>query len=382
MYWSFIWITASLLTLYCALILVYRQWLVRLPVFHLPEHITPAHRFSVIIPARNEEVFIGACLQSVLTQQYPADHFEVIVINDHSTDQTESIIRRFQQRHPNLHLLNLADYTGTENLNAYKKKAIELAISTARYEWIITTDADCVVSDQWLRFYNGYIQQKDPVFIAAPVCFTDGTDFLSRFQELDFISLQAITAAAVSAGMHSMCNGANLGYRKDVFEEVGRFSGVDHLASGDDMLLMHKIKTRYPERLGYLYASEVIVRTEPMRSWHDFLNQRIRWASKADAYQDKSIFGSLLLVYLTNAALLVALIWGLFTEKGITNWLLLVSAKTVMELSLMIPASRFYQKENSLWWFPLMQPFHITYTVVAGWLGKFGSYQWKGRAVK
>jgi cellulose synthase/poly-beta-1,6-N-acetylglucosamine synthase-like glycosyltransferase len=382
MYWLFIWITASLLTLYCVLILVYRQWLVRLPLFHLSNSTVPSHRFSVIIPARNEEAVIGACLQSVLTQQYPVSLFEVIVIDDHSTDRTASIIQDFQQHYKNLHLLNLADHTKKGVLNSYKKKAIEIAVSVAQYEWILTTDADCTVTHQWLKAYDDCIQQKDAVFVAAPVCFAERGTFLSRFQQLDFISLQAITAAAVSAGIHSMCNGANIAYRKDVFEEVGRFRGVDALASGDDMFLMHKIKTRYPDRLDYLYAQEAIVTTAPMRSWKDFLNQRIRWASKADAYQDTSIFWSLLLVYLTNAALFIALIWGCFADNGIKNWLILILAKTVMELSLMIPAARFYERGDSLWWFPLMQPFHITYTVIAGWLGKFGSYQWKGRQVK
>ncbi len=383
MYWPLITITTVLLLGYCVLILLYRQWFLRLPLF------VPAAggnggttRFSVIIPARNEEDNITACLLSILKQDYKGDAYEVIVINDHSTDKTEEIVIALQQHHSNLRLLNLRDYLDGRELNAYKKKAIELAISEAGGDWIVTTDADCTVGPQWLSTLNQFIDRTDPVFVAAPVMFTNKGSFLSVFQLLDFISLQGITAAAVSAGYHTMCNGANIAYRKDAFYAVGQFKGIDTIASGDDMLLMHKIKMAYPGRIGYLFARESIVRTEPMYTWSGFINQRIRWASKADQYRDRSIFWTLVLVYTLNAALLFLLATGLFYENGLSNWLLLVAAKTIVELSFMIPVARFYGQAASLVWFPFMQPLHILYTVVAGWLGKFGTYRWKGRAVK
>lgn len=380
MYQFFFVITIVLLLAYCLLILLYRRWLLRSPQFSSNTKEARTH-FSVIIPARNEEDHIGNCLESLFAQSYPADFFEVIVINDHSTDRTEAVVHSFQQHHPNLRLLNLNELLNGEKLNAYKKKAIELAIAESTGNWIVTTDADCTVGPDWLLMYDHFIQEKDPVFVAAPVMFRHTGSFLSAFQLLDFISLQGITAAAVSAGYHSMCNGANIAYRKDVFYEVGQFRGIDQIASGDDMLLMHKIKQAYPHRLGYLFSQKAIVTTEPMHDWKSFLNQRIRWASKADKYQDRSIFPVLALVLAVNALLLLLLIWGGFVKGGWTNWLLLIALKTLVELSLMIPAADFFQKRAVLAWFPFMQPFHILYTVIAGWLGKFGSYQWKGRTV-
>lgn len=381
MYWPIVVITALVLLAYCLLILVYRHWFLRLPLFELNKHIQPQAKFSVIIPARNEETNIQNCLRSILEQDYPAELFEVIVINDHSTDQTENMIRSMQEQYNNLRLLNLTDYLDGKQLNAYKKKAIEIAIGQSKGEWIVTTDADCMAGNHWLRLYDAYIQEKKPVFVAAPVMFTNDHSFISVFQLLDFISLQGITAAAVSAGYHTMCNGANIAYRKDVFYEVGQFKGIDNLASGDDMLLMHKIKQKYPTGLGYLFCDGAIVTTAPMPDWKGFFNQRIRWASKADKYNDKKIFWILALVYAVNALLLVLFCWGIFTENGINNWLVLVVAKTIIELSLVIPVAKFYGHVNALPWFPLMQPFHIFYTVIAGWLGKFGTYQWKGRQV-
>ena len=145
---------------------------------------------------------------------------------------------------------------------------------------------------------------------------------------------------------------------------------------------MYKIKQQYPDQLGYLYCKEAIVTTAPMPDWKSFFNQRIRWASKADKYQDKSIFWILLLVYSVNALLFILFFWSLLIEGGIVNWLVLIIAKTLIELSLMLPVATFYSQRKALVWFPIMQPFHIFYTVIAGWLGKFGTYQWKGRSVK
>jgi cellulose synthase/poly-beta-1,6-N-acetylglucosamine synthase-like glycosyltransferase len=373
-------ITAVLLAVYCILILIYRYWFRRLPVFELSKDIQPQHRFSVIIPARNEAAIISSCLLSVLQQNYPSELFEVIVINDHSTDDTESIIRGLQTDHPNLVLINLADHLNGE-LNSYKKKAIEIGIAQSKGDWIVTTDADCFAQPNWLRSIDGMIQQQQPVFVAAPVMFTNDGHLLSVFQVLDFISLQGITAASVSAGYHTMCNGANIAYKKEAFYHVGGFKNIDQLASGDDMLLMHKIKQAYPNGIAYLFSQQAIISTEPMHNWKSFLNQRIRWASKADKYRDRSIFWVLLLVYLTNLGLLLLLLVGPFVEKGFQQWLLLVLIKTLAEMSFMVPVGRFYQQEGTLGWFPMMQPFHILYTVIAGWLGKFGSYQWKGRKV-
>ncbi len=382
MYLTGIIIIIILLTGYGLLILLYRKWYLQLPLFRIDPSIAAGNFFSVIIPARNEETGIQQCLSSVLQQQYPSELFEVIVINDHSTDQTENIIREMQQQHANLQLINLADHLQGKELNAYKKKAIEIAIGQSKGNWIVTTDADCHVSVHWLKAINAFIFEKDPVFVAAPVMFTNDTSFLSVFQLLDFISLQGITAASVSAGYHSMCNGANIAYRKDVFYNVGQFTNIDQLASGDDMLLMHKIKEKYPAQMGYLFCEEAIVTTPPMPDWKSFFNQRIRWASKADKYRDKSIFWVLSLVYAVNLALLLLLLVSPFIENAFCFFLCLVIAKTLIELSFMIPVAWFFKQAGSLLWFPLMQPLHITYTVIAGWLGKFGTYQWKGRKVQ
>ena len=189
-----------------------------------------------------------------------------------------------------------------------------------------------------------------------------------------------------------MCNGANMAYERKAFYAAGGFAGIDNVASGDDMLLMHKIYTLYPERVMFLKSKEAIVKTIPVHTIKAFFQQRIRWASKADKYDDKRILPVLVLVYIFNCLMLVLPLIAVFNnvQYSIFNsqcsifklWLLLLILKIAAELFFLFPVATFFGKKNILWFFPLMQPFHIIYTVIAGWLGKFGKYTWKERSVK
>lgn len=373
------WLGAAILLLgaYAALLLLYRYWLKQLQPVAVLDSFQPTVQFTILIPARNEEQTIAACLQSIQQLNYPKGLTEVIVIDDFSEDATAAVVENFT----NVKLIELKDVV-KEQINSYKKKAIETGIEQARGTYIITTDADCTVPKNWLRNFAWMIQQHQSEFIAAPVAIKEESSFIKLFQSLDFLSLQGITAASVGAGFHSMCNGANLCYSKKAFAAVDGFKEVDHIASGDDMLLMYKIQRLFPKLVHHCYSSESIVLTNPVETAKDFFRQRIRWASKADQYKDKRIFWVLLLVYLLNFFLLTLLIAGFFKTE---LWILLVASlfvKTIVELIFLIPVVRFFKKQLLLMWFPLMQPFHIVYTVIAGWLGKFSNYSWKGREVK
>ncbi len=345
-------------------------------------NLVPSIFFTVIIPARNEEEQIKSCLQSVLNQNYPKHLFEVIVADDYSTDNTAGVVKRLQTDHSNLHLLQLEKLLQNKPLNSYKKKAIDLAIQQSQGEWIVTTDADCIVSNKWLANFSNFVAENKSVFIAAPVKFINTGSFVSIFQCLDFISLQGITAASVNAGFHSMCNGANLAYNKKVFFEVGGFKGIDNIASGDDMLLMHKIYAKYKNGVHYLFSQKSIVQTLPMPTWKAFFNQRIRWASKADKFDDKRIIAVLFFIYFFNLSFALVPFTAIWYNNVAWYWLGMLAAKTIIDLRFMVPVAKFFKEEKLLWWFPVMQPFHIAYTITAGWLGKFGKYTWKGRVVK
>ena len=374
-------ISCLLLSGYALLILYYRiQW-GRIPEYR-PADKELQHPVSItlIIPARNEEERITRCLQSIRSQHYPAAHLQVIVVDDHSNDRTAELVREFEGLP--VELIHLADHPVSGQEFAYKKRAISLAINKARGELIVTTDADCTAASGWLHMLSAFYRETGALCMVMPVRYPDGGGLLHRFQLLDFLALQGITGAAVHSATHSMCNGANLAYTKAVFESVGGFSGIDHIASGDDMLLLHKIYQQFPGRVAYVKSPDVIVTTQPPATLREFFRQRIRWASKASHFQDRRIFLVLLLVYVLNVWILALMVAALFSAEYRLHALLLVVVKTSVELLFLWRVADFFSCRAPLFWFPFAQPFHVLYTVISGWLGKFGRYSWKGRTVR
>jgi cellulose synthase/poly-beta-1,6-N-acetylglucosamine synthase-like glycosyltransferase len=178
-----------------------------------------------------------------------------------------------------------------------------------------------------------------------------------------------------------MCNGANLAYEKKAFNEVQGFRDIDDIPSGDDMLLMYKIYKKYPDQVFFLKNKNAVVATKPEATWSGFVNQRVRWASKADKYDDKRIFWTLLLVYVLNLLFAVLLIACFWNKSYLILLFVLILLKLAIEYPFVKSAATFFNQQRLMTYFPLMQPLHIIYTIAIGWLGKFGSYQWKGRKV-
>lgn len=376
----FLLILFFLLVIYAILIDYYRRAWNNMPVEDAPKHM-PSAFISVIVAVRNEEKNIAALLSSLEQQLYPEHLYEVIVVDDRSTDNTwDELMKRAQDAHPPV-CLRLQEKPG-EAVVAYKKKAIETGIAAAKGQLIVTTDADCRFHSQWLVMLADHYERTGAKFIAAPVTMAGKGNLLNIFQSLDFLTLQGITGASVYKKFHTMCNGANLAYDKAAFAEVNGFAGIDNIPSGDDMLLMHKIFKNYPGKVHYLKNKMAIVVTEPAHSWKEFFHQRIRWASKASHYNDKRIFWVLLLVYLINAGLLVLGIASLWESTWLFFLVLLLIAKLLIEFPFVNAIAIFYDQQYLMKYFPFMQPLHILYIVVAGWLGKFGSYEWKGRKIK
>ena len=358
---------------YSILILYYWQSWKAIPEFKASLPATDI-TISVIIPARNEKENIGLLLKALQQQNYPEHLTEIIVVDDHSADGTAGVVQQFSLAK----LILLKE----DSINSYKKKAIETGIAAATGELIVTTDADCIPPANWLKTIAACKEEYNAVFIAAPVVFSTNNSLLQVFQSLDFLVLQGITAASVHKKIHSMCNGANLAYEKKAFEAVNGFSGIDTIASGDDMLLMHKIASQYPGQIHYLKTNDAIVTTSPMKTWREFFNQRIRWASKAKNYDDKRITAVLLLVYIFNLSFLVLLVAGFWCYYYWLYFAGLWIAKTIIEWPFVSSVAGFFDKKSLMKYFFFFQPLHIFYTIFSGLLGQFGKYEWKGRKVK
>ncbi|HLA58906.1 MAG TPA: glycosyltransferase, partial [Puia sp.] len=228
-----------LLLIYALLIFYYHRTWDRIPSPTQPLQDTLNIKVSVIIPARNEALRIGKCLDSLLAQSYPKEFTEIVVVNDFSTDNTVILVAEHALP---AKLINLSDHI-SGFINSYKKKAIETGIAHSSGELIICTDADCSMGKDWIRVLVNAYKKEDLQFIAAPVKIISNRTWLSVFQTLDFISLQGITGAAVYKNLYPMCNGANLAYTRKAYNAVGGFWEINHIASGDDMLLMKKIQS-------------------------------------------------------------------------------------------------------------------------------------------
>ncbi len=380
---TLIFIVSLLLTsAYVALMYTYsRGWELQ-DDFTMPylEH-QPALFISVIIPARNEEKNIGACLASMLNQDYPKDRFEIIVVDDHSDDDTALIVSSFANR--NVRCIKLFDYLGDKKeMNSFKKAALTAGVKESKGELIVTTDADCIAPNHWLRYVEAISQKEQSLVVVAPVIFSCDDSLLQIFQLIDFMSMQGITAAAHRMRLGNMSNGANFAFSKDAFHKVGGYKGVDQLASGDDYLLMMKLNKMEPGRVSYLKTREAIITTTPQPDWRSFLQQRIRWASKSGKYDDTRLTLILILVYLFNLSFLVVFIAGFF-DAILFRWLAgMLLIKILSELVFLRPVAKFFGKESVLKYHPFLQPLHIVYIVIAGLLGFAGGYKWKGRRVR
>ncbi len=342
-------------------------------------------KVTVVVPARNEEQNLDYCLQAIMKQNYNLSLLQIIVVDDFSTDATTTIVKKYA---PQVQLLQLQNFITESEKKSFKKRAVALGVQQAKGELIIGTDADCIMTENWISNIVSFYEKTNAQFIAAPVQLVSSLNNVSSvfktvniFQTLDFTTLQGITAASVFKNFYTMCNGANLAYTKKAFLQVGGFSGIDHLASGDDMLLMHKIKMKFPNQVQYLKSKKAIVQTLAVPTWKSFFAQRIRWSSKATHYNDKKIFYTLLLVYFLNVTALLQIISLFFIP---TNWglvLIFIVIKAVVEFWFLKPVLKFYNQGNLKNWFWIFQPIHILYVVIAGWFGKFGKVKWKDRTI-
>ncbi|MFY7963529.1 MAG: glycosyltransferase, partial [Chitinophagaceae bacterium] len=349
-------IASVFLLVYSILILTYATWYKAIRPFRLANDYRSENSFSIIIPARNEAKNIAKCIHSVCNNNYPSNLFEVFVVDDFSEDETAAIVAQLQQQYQNLNLIQLSKVVDKTNLNSYKKKSIEVGIANASNDFIVCTDADCIVPENWLKNFDAHLQKTRAVFVAAPVEFFKEKTLLSEFQYIDFLAMQCITAAAVSNGFQTMCNGANLVYSRNVFYRVDGFKGIDTIASGDDMLLMEKIKAKFHNQVNYLFSKDVVVKTPAAATISEFLNQRIRWASKSKNYKDVNVIMVLILVYSLNVGLFFGLLLGLFNISLLLKILCLIVVKSVVEYYFLYQSKNLFSTFSYVK-FLMLQPF-------------------------
>jgi len=332
---------------------------------------------SVIIPSRNEEDNIRKLLDDLAESTYKKNNFEIIVVNDHSTDSTWDIVSNWVKEHSavglNIKLVQLEDEKG-------KKAAISKGISKATGEVIVTTDADCRISGSWINEIAGGVGNSELVF--GPVMLLDDGSFFSRLQSLEIMVLQVVGAATWNLGFPTMCNGANLAYKKKAFEKVQGFSGNQHIASGDDEFLMHKIYRVEPGKIQFIKSRDAIVYTQPLQSVVQFVNQRKRWAGKWKGYNHAPSRLLAIFIFLVNLGFTIGMI-GIFLEfMGLIIMGGIFLFKIILEFLLLNSIRKFFSVKISIGSLILLQVIYPLYVVFFSIVSQIGGYYWKGRLLK
>jgi cellulose synthase/poly-beta-1,6-N-acetylglucosamine synthase-like glycosyltransferase len=338
----------------------------------------PEEFISVIIPFRNEDKNILINLKSIENQDYPKEKFEVIYIDDSSEDNSLKLLQD-NKIADNIKVLSVAkDFS----ISAHKKRAVRYGIENSSGQIIVTTDADCVHETNWLSSLVSNFDEETG-FVSAPVEFVDEKTLFSKIQKLEFAGLIITGAGLIGAGSPTICNAANIAYRKNVFDEVGGFNDQMDLSSGDDELLMQKIAKDTDDKVRFSVNKNSIVKTHSNKNIAEFYHQRKRWASKGLFYGDKNLIFKLILIFLFYIGLvfqpILAITLSSYFYISLVSSILL---KSVFEYLILTSGKKILFNDLSLKPFLIAEFLQVPYIIIAGFVGAFGNLKWKARKIK
>lgn len=335
--------------------------------------------FTIVIPFRNEVKNLPRLLESINALNYSRVLTEFIFIDDESTDDSVNILKTFIIEN---NQINIKILKNVRVSNSPKKDAISTALKGDSKEWIITTDADCLLPKEWLKTIDDFIQKNECNMVVAPVTYVSDGSFLHQFQLLDFLSLQASTISGFGLQTPFLCNGANLAYKKEIFEKVNGFKNNNSIASGDDIFLLEKFLQLNPDKVKYLKSKNAVVQTFPVNSFKQLVHQRVRWASKTANYS--LTFGKIvgINIFAGNSIIVISpllFFYNIISLSTATSYLIL---KLFFDYILLEKAGRFHKQKlpfNNYLTSSLLYPFFTIFIVLKS---LFSNYNWKGRSFK
>jgi len=344
------WLPAILILPYLFIFLKIYRNLLKTKQYHSKSD--PGIFVSVVVACHNEEKHIPSLLNDLANQDYPAQLFEVIVVDDHSEDRTHE---------------RASGFSGIRNLKVIandgygKKRAVRTGISASKGELLITTDADCRMRPEWIRTIASYYTDHKPDMIICPVKLESKPGFCNRFQELEFLSLQGVTAGSVISGNATMCNGSNLSFRRETY--LSHYSNLhDELVSGEDVFLLHSLKKEKGSGIRWLESPDALVTSSSASSIWSFLRQRKRWISKAGAYSD--IF-TVVLTIVTFVTILLEIVLLVSAFSNPVYWPVVATVfliKSVPDFLILKNTARRYAAGSLMKWFLISQltyPFYV-----------------------
>ncbi|UXP30848.1 glycosyltransferase [Reichenbachiella agarivorans] len=320
---------------------------------------------TVLLPVRNEEKGIVQTVKSILTNTY--QDFELLVLDDHSTDQTVQAIASIAD--PRVVVIPLAV------LEVGKKAAITKGVGLAKGELIVCTDSDTLVTSGWIEGHVRAFQRGNQLSF-GPVRYFDQS-CLTNMLNVELSALVGVGAATTALGYPSMINGCNYAFAKSAFITVKGFLGNENVASGDDEFLLRKITKRYPGQIAFLVDPAVLVQTAAPDNLLTFYHQRKRWASKWRHHQDwlsHVLPFSLFLIY----GILVGASIHLIEEH---LWLIgfLLGAKFLADFIFLKQAIKICKNKMNVFSFLSLQIIYPFYVVFFGIASNFGKFQWRNR---
>ena len=369
---------------YGILILFLRAGFQKVPLFHFKDQ-KPTTTFSIVIPFRNEAENIPLLLASIKQLKYPKELVEFLFVDDDSSDNSVVTLKEKIATISSTSLFNADNFKVLNNIrtsNSPKKDAIEIAIKSAKNEWIVTTDADCILPEKWLTIFDNYIQTHQPKMLVAPVNYQLKNTFLDYFQRFDFLSLQASTIGGFGIKKPFLCNGANLGYKKSSFIEQKGFKGNKHIASGDDIFFFEKMLQKNTHDVHYLKSKEAIVTTFPVATFAELIHQRTRWAAKTSL--SKLLFSKFvgILVFSTNFLIALGTLSVVFEPVYLHYLLVIFIFKCGIDLIFIIKAIRFFNHKIHVTTYLLSSIYYPFFTTYIFFKTLFSSYKWKERSFK
>lgn len=327
---------------------------------------------TVIVPMRNEEAKIKACLDSILAQDYAAS-IKLIVVDDFSTDNSAEIVRAIDDSR--IELIELSSILDPRRASLpNKKQALLEGALRADSDWLLFTDADTAHEPSWAKSMMDS-RREDGLIVIGPIGLNPTSGFFGKFLELDQFSLTAIGMSSIQLGWPSMANGANLLVSRD-FVLQDKFEGNQHMPTGDDYYLLSKAWEMDPAKVSVSLNLNSWVRTDAPLSFSEFLNQRRRWLSKSTAFGGMKLTAWLVTVYLWVFLLVLLLFLNPWLSMG------LILFKSLADMLFLTSVLSYVKRSDLLFLVPLVQPIYLLYVLWAGPAGLRGTYNWKGRIVK
>ncbi|MFC1556373.1 glycosyltransferase [candidate division KSB1 bacterium] len=329
---------------------------------------------SVVIPARNEEDTIERCLVSVAGIDYPDEKLQIIVVDDHSEDDTSSICESISGKFADFTLIRLSELPGA---GRGKIAALEHGYREARGEIVVQTDADCIVPDQWLRSLTGRFDRDTGIVGGLTILESAGTGnaCFTQVQSLDWTYLLSVGAGANALGFPLSCIGNNLAVRKAAYESVGGYESISFSVT-EDFALFKEI-TRKGWKSRFTVNENSLVRSRPPGTLRDLFRQRWRWATGGIKLAGPGII-LLAASFLVHCAMVCSILLGI--PPAI--WVLCLAATCACDLLFLYSASNKIKRKKLLIYFPLFELYYYLYTIIIGLLIPFRiPVTWKNRSL-